>query len=406
MHGSRAIDLTVVDLHRPPCLTTIETMKIIEVRGFHLSFPLAEPQGNALTFFRKRDALLVQIVTDAGFSGWGEAGNSPHAAGAFIRTRLASLVLGQSPADYGKHYLTMSAALGYDRRGAGMMAIAAIDMALHDLAARMYGISVATLLGGASRDRLFAYASGPFFRTGADPYAEYARETEGYLRKNFKAVKPRAGFSPRADGAMATTLRRVIGDDAALMVDINQGYTAHAAIESARRMEDAGLLWIEEPVQPEDIAGYQAVARAVPVAIAGGEALGNVRAFREFLSAGTFAVLQPDLAVCGGYSGLREVAALARAYDVPIMPHVFGTTVNFHASMQMAALLEGKRGGGPTPYPFIEYDMMNNPLLALCPPPPLDANGTLAISDGPGTGLELSPQQLDPWIVGRWAEML
>lgn len=381
-------------------------MKITEVRGFHLSFPLTEPQGNALTFFRKRDALLVQIITDAGLSGWGEAGNSPHAAGALIRTRLAALVLGRSPADYGKHYQAMTAVLGYDRRGAGMMAVSAIDMALHDLAARMYGISVASLLGGAVRDRLFAYASGPFFRQGGDPYAEYARESESYLKKNFRAIKPRGGFSPRADGAMANGLRRQAGPDIAIMVDINQGYTAQAAIQSARAMEDANLLWIEEPVQPEDIAGYQAVSRAVPVAIAGGEALGNVRAFREFLSAGTFSLLQPDLAVCGGYSGLRDVAALARAHDVPIMPHVFGTTVNFHASMQMAAVLEPKRGGGPMPYPFIEYDMMDNPLLNLCPPPALDTDGTLAVPTAPGTGLELSPQQLDPWIVGRWSETL
>lgn len=381
-------------------------MRITEIRGFDVSFPLEEPLGNALTFFRRRDALLVQIVTDAGLSGWGESGNSPHAAGAVIRARLAGLVLGKSPADFGRHYQAMTAALGYDRRGAGMMAISAIDMALHDLAARMYGISVAALLGGAVRDRLLAYASGPFFRQGDDPYRAFSREAERYLKRNFRAIKPRGGFSPRADGAMTRALRRVVGDDVALMVDINQGYTARAAIESARQMEESGLLWIEEPVQPEDIAGYRTVARAVPVAIAGGEALGNARAFCEFLSAGTFSILQPDLAVCGGYSGFREIAALARAYDLPIMPHVFGSTVNFHASMQMAAVIEPKRGGGPAPYPFMEYDAMDNPLLGLAPPPPLDADGMLAVPPGPGTGLELAPEKLEPWIVGHWSERL
>jgi D-galactarolactone cycloisomerase len=381
-------------------------MKITEIRGYQLSYPLKEPLGNSLTFFRKRDALLVQIITDAGVSGWGEAGNSPDAAGAFIRARLARLVLGKSPADFGRHYQAMSAVLGYDRRGAGMMAISAVDMALHDLAARMHGISVAALLGGAVRDKLFAYASGPFFRQGTDPYREFAREAEGYLKRNFRAIKPRGGFSPRTDGAMAKELRRVIGPDAALMVDINQGYTARAAIASAKHMEEAELLWIEEPVQPDDIPGYQTVARAVPVAIAGGEALGSLRAFREFLAAGTFSVLQPDLAVCGGYSGVREVATLARAFDLPVMPHVFGTTVNFHASMQMAAVIEPKRGGGPAPYPFMEYDTMENPLLDLCPPPPLDANGMLTVPAGPGTSLELAPEKLKRWLVSGWVETL
>src|SRR5258708_65087 len=112
-------------------------MKITAIHGFELSFPLKEPLGNALTFFRKRDAVLVQIVPDAGIVGWGEAGNSPHAAGTVIRTRLAGLVLGKSPADFGRHYQAMTSVLGYDRRGAGMMAISAVDMALHDLAARM-----------------------------------------------------------------------------------------------------------------------------------------------------------------------------------------------------------------------------------------------------------------------------
>jgi D-galactarolactone cycloisomerase len=381
-------------------------MKITEIRGYHLSFPLKQPLGNSLTFFRKRDALVVQIITDAGVSGWGESGNSPDAAGAFIRARLAQLVLGKSPADFSRHYQAMCATLGYDRRGAGMMAISAIDLALHELAAKMRGISVAALLGGAVREKLFAYASGPFFRQGTDPYREFAAETEGYLKRNFRAIKPRGGFTPQADGAMAKELRRVIGNDAALMVDINQGYTARAAIAAARHMEEAELLWIEEPVQPEDIPGYQTVAQAVPVAIAGGEALGSLRAFREFLSAGTFSVLQPDLAVCGGYSGFREIAALARAWDLPVMPHVFGTTVNFHASMQMGALIEPKRGGGPAPYPFMEYDAMENPLLDLCPPPALDANGMLAVPTAPGTGLELSPEKLKPWLVSGWVETL
>ena len=100
-------------------------MKIIEIRGFNLSFPLAEPMGNALNVFRKRDALLVQICTDSGLSGWGEAGNSPHAAGAFIRARLAGLILGKSPAEYGRHFQLMCASVGYDRRGTAMMGISA-----------------------------------------------------------------------------------------------------------------------------------------------------------------------------------------------------------------------------------------------------------------------------------------
>lgn len=381
-------------------------MKIVEIRGFHLSFPLAEPMGNALNLFRKRDALVVQIRTDSGLTGWGESGNSPHAAGAFIRSRLAGLLLGKSPIEVGSHFQAMCGAVGYDRRGAAMMAISAIDLALHDIVARLHGLSVATLLGGAVRKDVFAYASGPFVRSQPDPYREYAREVEQYLRRNFRAIKPRGGVDPRADGKMAIGLREQVGPDVAIMVDINQGYTASAAIRSARFMEEADLLWIEEPVQPEDLPGYLTFARGASVATAGGEALGSLRAFRDFVTAGAFDILQPDLSICGGYSGFRQIWALAQAYDLPIMPHVFGTVVNFYASLQMAAVLEPRRGGGAHAYPFIEYDMMDNPLLNLCGTPSLNADGTLSISDRPGTGLDLDPEQLAPWTTASWSERL
>lgn len=379
-----------------------EYVRIVGINGYHAGFSPTPALGNASTFIRRRDFLLVELVTDAGISGWGEVFSSPFAAAAFIKAKLAGLVLGQSPRDFGRLWRSMLGTLGYDRRGAAMMAVSAIDMALHDAAARAEGISVAALLGGVLRSRMLAYASGPFIAEQGGPYAHYGEHVEGLLRRGFRAIKPRAGVSPRADGAMARALRQQVGDDVALMVDINQGYTVGSAIESAKRMEEAALLWIEEPLQPEDIPGYQAVARAVPCAIAGGEALASLASYRDFLQAGTFSVLQPDLTVCGGFSGLARVAALAEAYDVPVMPHVFGTVVNFHAALQMAALLPARRGGGPLPYPFMECDVTPNPLLTLLGTPELAADGTIGLPEGPGIGIALDGAALAPWLTEHW----
>ncbi len=380
-------------------------MIITEIRGYEVGFSLPDPVGNSLSFFRRRDFLLVEVVTDAGISGWGEVNAlPPQATAALIRTKFAPLLLGQNPAEAGRLWHLMRANMHYDRRGATAMALSALDMALHDAAARERGISIAALLGGALRDRVMAYASGPFIRQDADPYGRYLRETEDYLRQNFRAIKPRCGVDPRKDGAMALAQRRLIGPDVALMMDINQGYTARAAIESAQRMEEAELLWIEEPVQPEDIHGYQTVSRAVNVAIAGGEALGSLAAFREFFQAGTFAIAQPDLTVCGGFTGLNRIAALADAFEIPVMPHVFGTVVNFYASLQMAALLPARRGGGPAPYPFVEFDGTENPLLQVLGEPKLNADGTFSVPDGPGTGVNLSAEHFAPWILNHWVE--
>ena len=377
-------------------------LKIVEIRGFLVGFSPSPAIGNARTFIRRRDFLLLQLVTDGSISGWGEVFSSPHAASALIQSRFAGMILGQSPTDYGRLWEAMLNTVGYDRRGVAMMAISAIDMALHDIAARSRNISVAALLGGALRDRVFTYASGPFIADSGQPYAHYAAEAEIYLARGFRAVKPRAGVDPKADGRMALGLRSLIGADIGLMVDINQGYTARAAIASARRMEEADLLWIEEPVLPEDIEGDRTIAAAVPAAIAGGEAWGSLATFRDFLAKGTISILQPDMTVCGGYTGFAKVAALAAAYDLPVMPHVFGTVVHQRAALQMAALVPSRRGGGPAEYPYVEIDATDNPLLTLGGAMELATDGTVAIPEAPGTGLDLDPERLAPWLTESW----
>lgn len=378
-------------------------MKVIEIRGHHVGFVPNPAIGNARTMIRRRDFLLLEVLTDTGHRGWGEVFSSPDAAAAIIRTRFAGMVLGQSPARFRTLWERMAATVGYDRRGPAMMAISALDMALCDLAAQERGISVATLLGGGLRERVFAYGSGPFIAETPDPYAHYAAEVERCLAQGYRAVKPRAGVSPRADGEMLAALRRQVGTDIGLMVDINQAYSARAAIASAQRMEPSDLLWIEEPVEPEDIPGYAAVAAAVSTAVAGGEALGSLAAFRDFLVANTLSILQPDLTVCGGYTGFMRIAALAAAFDLPIMPHVFGTIVNHQAALQVAALLPTRRGAGPAAYPYVEVDISTNPLLALQGTVAPNGDGTLDIPDLPGTGLDLDADRLEPWRRESWS---
>jgi D-galactarolactone cycloisomerase len=376
-------------------------LKVTEISGYHLKVVPRVPLGNARMFIRKREFLLLQIKTDAGVTGWGEAFSSPWAAAALIRASFGGLVLGQSPERRGRLFSDLLALVNYDRRGAAMMAISALDIALHDAGARARGVRVADLLGGALRERLPAYASGPFILEGAQPYAHFDEEALAYVKRGFRLVKPRAGVSPRADGGMVASLRRAVGPDVGLMVDLNQGYTAPAAIAAARAMEPGELLWIEEPVQPEDIAGYRAVSQAVPVAVSGGEALGSLAAFRDFLEAKALSILQPDIGVCGGFSGMQRIAHLAAAYDLPVLPHVFGTAVNFYASLQMAALLPARKGGGPMAYPYVEYDATDNPLAELFGFP-VEQDGHVALPDKPGLGFDLDPSRLEPWTVERW----
>ncbi|WP_161137155.1 mandelate racemase/muconate lactonizing enzyme family protein [Schauerella aestuarii] len=377
-------------------------MNITQINGYHLRFKPAEPLGNARTFIRERNFLALEVKTDAGLSGWGEVFSSPWAAAALIQRQMAKEVINRSPLDHGVIYARLLGSIGYDKRGASMMAISALDMAMHDLAARAQNISVAQLLGGVVRDALPCYASGPFIREGADPYAHYERDIERYLKQGFKAVKPRAGISPRADAKMAERVRSSIGDDLEFMIDINQGYSSAAASQAVQMIEHTRPLWVEEPVHPEDLEGYQRVANATTIPIAGGEALGSLASFNAFIASGAPTVLQPDLTVCGGFTGYRKAAALAEAREICAMPHAFGTGINFCASLQMAAATPTRHYGLSAPYPWVEYDPTGNPLIELCDIS-LDSNGLITLPPGPGLGLELSPDHLTPWIVEHWS---
>ena len=377
-------------------------MKVTQINGYHLAMTPEVPLGNARTFLRQRHFLALEVRTDAGIVGWGEVFSSPWAAAALLRRQVGAQVLGRSPFDHGALQAQLLPQIGYDKRGPSMMALSALDMALHDIAARAHGMSVAQYLGGAVRDALPCYASGPFIREGDDPYAHYEADIERYLSQGFRAVKPRCGVSPRQDGAMAAHVRALLGEGLDFMLDINQGYGAAAARQAASLMEPARPLWIEEPVHPEDLDGYGAVARSTHTPLAGGEALGSLAAFHQFLACGGVSVLQPDLTVCGGYTGYRKVAALAQARDICVMPHAFGTAINFYASLQMAAATPTYPGGTASPYPWIEFDPTGNPLIELFGTP-IDSRGRVGLPDTPGTGIELTPERLAPWITEHWS---
>jgi D-galactarolactone cycloisomerase len=376
-------------------------MSIASINLYHLVAPLPDVIGNALIFFDRRETLLVEVVDQAGLSGWGECWSAPAAAFTIIGGQMAPRLLGQDARHLGRHWHSLCDIAGADRQGTAMTAVAALDIALHDLAARQQGVPLATLLGGAMRDRVPAYASGPFFKPGGHPYRDFEREAEGYLRAGFRAIKLRSGFAPADDAAAALAVRRLMGAEGTLMLDFNQSYAPRAALAAADRMQEAGLLWIEEPTVPTDLQGYRMLAPLLRPALAGGETYGAAAAFLPFLQEGCMDVLQPDIAICGGLTGTGRVAALAELYDRPVVPHVWGGTVNFHAALHFTATLPALRSGARAPFPFLEFDAGPTPLLDLCGRPKLEADGTVLVPEGPGLGIDIRPGQFEKFIVSH-----
>jgi len=229
---------------------------------------------------------------------------------------------------------------------------------------------------------------------------------EGYLGLGFRAIKLRSGFRPADDAAAAAAVRRLIGADAPLMIDFNQAYTPRTAIAAAALMGEAAPLWIEEPASPSDLEGYELVAGHIGPAVAGGETYGSAAEFRPFLDAGALDVLQPDIAICGGFTGVRQVAVLADLYDRPLVPHVWGGIVNFMAAVHLVATLPERHVGAPAPFPYLEFDAGPNPLLDLFGRPVLNGDGTVSVPDAPGLGIDPTLDAMEPFVVDHFTVTL
>lgn len=362
---------------------------------------MPEPIGNSRGFFDRRDALLVAVTTTDGLTGWGETWALPAAAAALIRGELGWGLLGQDIAAPRRLHDLMLRRLP-DHHGVPLMAISALDIAVWDLAARRAGVPLHAFLGGAVRERVFAYVSGPFLKPGSDPYKDYFVDLDHYLRAGFRAIKLRLGTAPARDAAIARQVRERIGPDTPLMVDLNQGFSLGLAVDLARRLTELDVRWLEEPIAHDDLAGHRRLSQQVPIALAGGESLYGVGAFREVVKAGVLDFLQPDLALCGGITEGMKIAALSEAFNIPLVPHVWGTAVNFYATLHFAATLPGRSGHG-MPCPLFEYDYSVNPLRTICGEALPDSSGALGVPEGPGLGIDLKPDMFSPFIVHHWS---
>ncbi|MAY61008.1 MAG: mandelate racemase [Rhizobiales bacterium] len=376
------------------------TSRITSIEGFVLSCELPQRVGNARVMFDKRTALLVRVTTSDGAEGWGETWAFPDAAGAIIRSRFGPALIGADVTTPVASIASLLQMAPQDRRGLHHMAASALDIALWDACGRVAGKPIHNLLGGARRDTVPAYASGPLLREG-DPYADLDRVIGDCLAQGFKAFKLRIGIDRRSDEAALRRARELTGPDAMLMADMNEAGTVKEALALVQAVGDLDLCWLEEPVQHDNFPAYKRMAEILPVPLAGGESLYGLAAFRDVIAQGGLEIVQPDLALCGGLSEARKIAALAEAFGIPTVPHVWGAGINYLASLQFTATLPPQRVGR-FHYPLHEVDVGYNPLRSSIVDLDLDASGCLKIPDGPGLGMEIEPSRFEKFIVERW----
>ena len=220
----------------------------------------------------------------------------------------------------------------FGQKGTYIEAMSALDIAHWDIWGKALGQPVHALLGGAFRDRVHAYATGCYYPedigTGAAMLDALAAEAEEHIRSGFSTLKMKIGLlSIAQDGKRVAAVREAIGPDVALLVDANHAYNAAGAIRMGRELERWQVGWFEEPVVPEDRAGYRRVRDALSIPVAGGECEFTRYGFRDLFQGECIDIAQPDLCVCGGYSEWLKIQALALAHSVLTIPHVWGSGV-------------------------------------------------------------------------------
>jgi L-alanine-DL-glutamate epimerase-like enolase superfamily enzyme len=251
----------------------------------------------------------------------------------------------------------------FGRYGITMFAISGLDIALWDLAARVQGKPLHRLLGAQKRASIPAYAS-------------LLRICEAARKRGYPAIKLHETTVPAVVAA-----RQAIGAGVPLMVDMNCPMDGAAAIAFARACREAAPKFLEEPVwPPEDFATLAKVRTEGGLDIAAGENACTVHQFRQMLTAGAVSHAQPSVTKVGGITEYLKVAMLADTMGVKLAPHspYFGS--GFLATLQLMSL----RDDGS----FVEVFYMNREACLWRGSVDVDANGAVAVPDGPGLGYE------------------
>ncbi|MBM3813320.1 MAG: mandelate racemase/muconate lactonizing enzyme family protein [Acidimicrobiia bacterium] len=391
-------------------------MRITAIDTFHLRTPLVGAQfWSSQAYFHARKALLIRIQTDAGLTGWGEGGQYGPAepVASAVHHVLAPVLLGADPRSpevlWDKMY---SLTRDFGRKGPILEAISGVDVALWDILGKSCNAPAYTLMGGAFRRRVRTYATGLYYR-GEGPITleqdlpKLREEAASYAAAGFPAVKMKVGLlRPEEDLVRIAATREVLGTGRLLMVDANHAYAAHVACRLARAMEEHDIYWFEEPVEPEDLAGYQQVKASTRIAIAGGECEYSRFGFLKWFTSRALDIVQPDLACVGGLSEARRIAALASAFHIQCMPHVWGSGVGLAAGLQFLSTLAPSPSTAapvaPFNEPLLEWDANPNPLRTdLLTHPVLPEQGYVPVPDGPGLGIEVNLDVLGRYLVNQ-----
>jgi D-galactarolactone cycloisomerase len=376
-------------------------MKITSIDTFPLSFPQDPEWGYSKGWVTNAPALLIEVHTDEGISGWGEGYGPPMPVAEMIRDLCEPVVIGADP--------TMNEALwsrlihdarDFSSSGTALAAISAIDIACWDIKGKSLGVPVCRLLGGPVRTELECYASAVRYlraSPGSEDLADPADLATRFVSEGFGAIKVAVGMlDQKEDLDRVQKVVEAIPGGVRVMVDANQAYTCRQAVEMAGALRDLGVTWFEDPLSPDDIPGWRSLRSRVDIPLAGGETLSTRAGYRDFLSDRLLDIILPETGLAGGLTECKKIVDMAYAFGVECTPHGYASAVGTAAAIQLASALPYQPSAvssmllpfefAPEPFGRVA-DLLVEPFEL--------SGGTLKVPlDRPGLGIEIDRQAL------------
>lgn len=364
--------------------------RIAKITAHPLRATLPKVQRTSQGDYPSIEIVVVEVEVEDGTIGFGEGLCRRGAAGyaRFMEDALLPRLIGRDAADRRALWKAMRGALSGRPGGQIVEALAAVDIALWDIAGKQAGQPIHRLLGGMGRKEVAAYASSINWLDDATVEAEVAAA----LRAGFREIKVKLGHPLRDAVARAKLVRRLAGDDIALYVDANWAYDVDDAMIVGRALADLGYGFFEEPIAPHDREGYRRLAQHLPIRLAAGESDFVAGEALTMLQDRSLGLIQPDVSRAGGITETWRIAELAATFNTAYAPHVgWSGAICVAASLQLAAAAETFR--------TFECMVYENPLRDAFTRPIVGegaqlVEGKLVVPQGPGLGVEVDREAL------------
>lgn len=353
----------------------------------------------------QRSYALVRVETEAGIIGYGEASsNYGHSYPTIIKTIIDDVVtpnlVGEDALDIrgraDQMHVLLDGYLGWD--GVSSQVIGAVEVALWDILGKQTGLPIFKLLGASARPMALYGTGTTMFEAAPEWYAKYFDEA---LACGIKAVKVRLGTERPPSVARVAGVRDYVGPDVRIMVDAYWGFSPDEALILARELEPYDIFFFEEPSPQYQYSGFQRLCAQSPIRIAVGERVYTPSHYGLIAELGMAHVFEPDACLSGGISACMEIAAIARAHDIKVVPHTGSPT-----AVGLAANLHWATAAGCD---LVEFDI--DPSLpvrdGIVKDPIFDLkrikDGTLTAPDGPGLGIEIDEAAFEryPYVAGE-----